>query len=920
MTWRELLSVGFDEGEPEAARWGAWGGIDGSTVHVEDGTGGIPGEGLFLVALAHPTGGGLTRSAREKLPPATAAGPARVHLTAYVSTAGASASIALECSRADGSDAGLAAPPVTEGRVQGGAGWQTVAATIQLPAGTATFRPVVTVDAPAADAWVGVTDVRVEVWEPATLTATTGLNLLGNGGFRSRDGLVRRPSSWIYDGNGLTLELSRVCAATEAELVLHDGDYMAADEALGGSTLVMKGAGGTDAHNWPKFHQTVPVLEARRYMVRALMAGSDGGEAYIFATPLGADATTPTGPDWYFRRPITGYPGGPELEGWAEVIGAMVTPPGTRFLRVAVMVTTAAGQPFLELFDEVGLYEEAVPDRWDIEDDAYRSSLPYPAVYLGPGTIDKPTRRYEHLVRSASWQLGRSWWFGSPEVGTCSVELEGDRHELVPGDVCSIARDPLGLLWTGRVDDVTVEEHVEAGEVVVTTRVSAVDATGWLAGTKLAGWAATAQPVDQRIVALYSKAGAIVTTRTMPSAVALPSSLGGTIGTAAAPVTALDRLDQDEREANAISQIGPDGVVRVLTRAALPADLAGVATPVPLVGDDAPVTLQLDRAAVGKVVNLWRFADGEELYTTAIPEGGTSASRYGTREYDCKGTKATASARYTAPMREVVARALPAFLVSVKVHRRAQPFAGLGPFDLVETRGEKLQALQLAHKVDPGSWVVTASLDATQTAIVGGPVDTTPPAPVRKRATVTLTANKDGYAVRTNSGSNSGNGASGNILVGLLGDGHLCRGFVAWASQTFLGRNRKVVSATLTLTTNRGGCMQWSTAPKITVKRVTATWSEGTHATACSFITGNALKYPGPGVTSTGQVTASIPAADSRAVNIRIDAIAQAWLDGSAQHGVGLFGASESSSANRAAFDASGSGRAKLVLVYEYDE
>jgi hypothetical protein len=63
-----------------------------------------------------------------------------------------------------------------------------------------------------------------------------------------------------------------------------------------------------------------------------------------------------------------------------------------------------------------------------------------------------------------------------------------------------------------------------------------------------------------------------------------------------------------------------------------------------------------------------------------------------------------------------------------------------------------------------------------------------------------------------------------------------------------------------------------------------------------------------------------IPAADSRAVSIRIDAIAQAWLDGSGQYGVRLTGASESSSNNRAAFDAAGSGKASLVLVYEYDE
>jgi hypothetical protein len=921
MTWRSRWGEGF--GDLDAADgWNLYGSANGRAL--EDGGGGIPSNnrGPFLVQQVDAAGGPGWVS-QDSPPDRFRVRPGEL-LRVRGWTVGAGDATLWRVGVAFFTAAGpwIDTPEATGGPAGGGA-WEAFEGTVTVPANAATGAVVLTAtpDPPNVNlGWRGWDELVVEAWEPASLLSTAGTNLLGNGGFRSRDGLVRQPSTWKYDAGTAVMTLARVCGEAEAAYVLADGDYMAADEALGGSSAILEGTGPASGAAYPQWRQTVAVTEARRYVLRGLLAGEDGTVAYVAAFPRKGDAVTPSGTETYLGGLLAGRPGGPERADWWELEGALVTPPGTRFLDVHVQVAATSPAHFRALFDQVGLYEEAAPDRWDIEDDAYRSSLPYPAVYIGPGTVDKPTKRYEHLVRSASWQLGRSWWFGSPEVGTASVELEGDRHEIVPGDVCSFARDPLGTLWVGRVDDVTLEERVEAGEVVALTRVSATDATGWLAGTKFAAWAGVAEPFAARLAKLYAKAGAVVSTKAMPSASSPADFTPATFGTAAAPIDGIELLEVHERSRNAISQLGPDGQLRYLVRDALPTDLSGVATPVPLVGDDAPTSAQLDRAAVGKVVNLWRFTDGEELYSDAIPEGGTSASRYGTREYDTKTTKAAGAPIYKPAMRAVVARALPAFLVTVKVHRRAQPFAGLGPFDLVEHGEYRLQALQLAHKVDPGSWVVTASLDATQTAIVGGAVETTPPAPVRKRATVTLTADKDGYAVRTNSGSNSGNGASGNFLVGLLADGHLCRGFVGFPRATFLGRNRKVVSATLTLTTNRGGCMQWGSAPKVLVDRVTATWSEGTHATACSFITGNSLKYPGPAATSSGRVTASIPAADSRAVNIRIDAIAQAWLDGASQYGVRLLGASESSANNRAAFDAAGSGRAKLVIVYEYDE
>jgi hypothetical protein len=154
------------------------------------------------------------------------------------------------------------------------------------------------------------------------------------------------------------------------------------------------------------FAQTIVVDEGRRYWVRGQLAGAPGTLAYVAAFPRARDGVTPSGTEWYFGGPMDPYPGGPEFDGWAEVGGPIVTPPGTRFLTVHVQVAVQPGAAFRGLFDQVGVYEETAPDRWDIEDDAYRGSRDYPVVYIA-------NRRYEHLTRSASWQLGRSWWFAT---------------------------------------------------------------------------------------------------------------------------------------------------------------------------------------------------------------------------------------------------------------------------------------------------------------------------------------------------------------------------------------------------------------------------------------------------------------------------------------------------------------------------
>jgi hypothetical protein len=810
----------------------------------------------------------------------------------------------VSCYRADGSAIGNTYPAsdwttLPQGR------WLTYTAEVVVPGDTAFVAPSLCTQSADGDvaSWHAWDNVTLETWEAETVAGLSGENLLENGGFRNGTNGWENVGNPLPGGGAWTYWNDAWGPST-----LADGDTNHPELEVG-STMSVGGTGDGTGILWPALGQLVPVTEGRQYVASCLMAGA--GESAPGLRFWWFDAAlAPIGDAEYASATGTA---GPELDTWGHAVRQLVAPPGAHYLRFDVYGNygNTAGSWSAVFFDQAGLYEGTVVPPWHNTGPAELGAKAYPKV-----TIDG--RQYAHLTRSASWRLGRSWWFAGPEAGTASLELVGDREDIVPGSRVVISGT--GPLFSGVVDDVIVEERATTDGVELSTRVTASDATAWLPETKLAGVAFVAEPLSARLVKLYQLAGASVSTRFLLP-VTTPDTVAETIGTAAAPVTALDELDRLERTSNAVAQLDAGGTLRVQPRAGLP---AGAILLMPsLVGDDCPFDARLDRSSVEKVVNLWRFTDGEEPYTATIPEGGTSAARYGTREYETKLPRSSSS-RYTAGMREVVARALPSYSVGVSILRRTSPVLPLGPFDYVRWRDDEWQLLELEHSVAPGRWEARLHLDATQDEIVGTPPPAEPPPPppaTRLRATVSPAIAGDAYVVRTPSGLNAGNGAGGVILVGRLGDDNLARGLVEWAGMTFLGKNRKVVSATLTLTTRRDGCMSYGSSPKVKVLRVTGSWSEGSYNASggCGFATSNAVKYPGPATTTTGAVSSTVPAVDGRSVAIRIDAIAQAWLDGSAQHGLMLQGHTESSSSYRCGFSATGSTRAKLSITYEYD-
>lgn len=141
----------------------------------------------------------------------------------------------------------------------------------------------------------------------------------------------------------------------------------------------------------------------------------------------------------------------------------------------------------------------------------------------------------------------------------------------------------------------------------------------------------------------------------------------------------------------------------------------------------------------------------------------------------------------------------------------------------------------------------------------------------------------------------AGSGVDDQIVVGYVG-GYRNRMAMKFASIPFAGVVR-IDKAELLLTTTTEVCCQFGSSPKVTAKRITGSWSEGTYSAACGFSTGNAVKYPGPATTSTGAVSKSVSGADNAAVTIDVTAIARAWQAGSAQNGIMLVSAGEDSSA-----------------------
>jgi hypothetical protein len=528
---------------------------------------------------------------------------------------------------------------------------------------------------------------------------------------------------------------------------------------------------------------------------------------------------------------------------------------------------------------------------------------------------------------SVTWNLGRTWWLADPEPGNAAVALNGRLEgtalaALKLGDPLSIRADPTGPLWTGWVDAITETTEPVDGELAYGLAIGASDAMSRILSVELyTSLALAAGDLSVRVAALAGAAGVPtpISVVVLPTTGALPQLAAVTLaGSTTTPLTLGEHLGACERASNAIVAVDRDGTFLVLPRARV----ASTPEVITLDDDSDPNRLERALATPDRVRNVFSIAG-------AVTTVATSVAKYGRRGYDVPAGVATTAPPYAPETLAALAEPAPFAVASIPVDSRTARAVALSPFAWcrVSTRpaDEYYQALALSWAATPGEWDLGVGLDRTQMSIAAPPIDPDPPNPIPPTtATVTDTfvCDKSAYVVHTTGGLDAGNGLSVDLLVGLLGDGNKARGLVRFALP-WRGKVVSVSNAKLRLTGGQTTCSAFGGSPSFRVLRNTAGWSAGTYATRCSFASGNAAVWPGPPVTTAGEVTAVAPGGAGAVRDIGVTEIVRAWSTGAANYGLQLRGASESSSANRAPIwskQAGASGdRPVLVVTYTYE-
>jgi len=172
------------------------------------------------------------------------------------------------------------------------------------------------------------------------------------------------------------------------------------------------------------------------------------------------------------------------------------------------------------------------------------------------------------------------------------------------------------------------------------------------------------------------------------------------------------------------------------------------------------------------------------------------------------------------------------------------------------------------------------------------PIDPTPPPTVQVVRTYACT--QAARVSLTSGNAKYGAGAADQIPVGSW-QGWQNRGLFAFASIPWAGVVR-VVSARVLATTTTQVNVGFGSAPKWTLRRITANWSEGS---ASSPSGSNAVVWPGPSSTSTGSVSETCPTSQQSRFATDCTAIARAWApasaggSGAAYRGIAAYSAGE---------------------------
>jgi len=149
------------------------------------------------------------------------------------------------------------------------------------------------------------------------------------------------------------------------------------------------------------------------------------------------------------------------------------------------------------------------------------------------------------------------------------------------------------------------------------------------------------------------------------------------------------------------------------------------------------------------------------------------------------------------------------------------------------------------------------------------PIDPSPPP--TQQVTRSYTSAKSSRIAKTSGGAKYGSGAEAELPVG---------SWTGWQNRALIefpisiADAKEIVSATLRLKTSSQVNIGFGSTPKVRVNRATAAWTEGTLTSPGS---GNAVVWPGPAYTSTGQAVHAVSDNEGATIDINVLAIVKAW-------------------------------------------
>lgn len=511
-------------------------------------------------------------------------------------------------------------------------------------------------------------------------------------------------------------------------------------------------------------------------------------------------------------------------------------------------------------------------------------------------------------------------YFGSIAPGAPVRLVGGDPGSFVP-------------VWTGWIDEATHDVATQRG------RIRCVDAIAQLAQSSVPDAAVLPNTLRARVRAVVAAVGLAAVIPVVPESTDPDAAGDPPVAPFSGKATAAWTVIQDAAlDALTLVWLDPAGVLQFTSWGGLPD--AVVSLGCPPAGEDparwisglSTIIYGMAAAPIRNQVRAYSAGTTWQPYVADAP----SIARYGARPLDVDRVVpdfATWSARILADRADA---GLAVTLGEVRPYTAAELSALLaigatGPqiiriadADHPPAIDDDVGIIGTTGRMTTAGWsfrYVTAiprtEWDEVEPPPVVPPIP--PPDPYHTETRVYV-ATSDALLALTSGGSKYGAGAANSLPVGTW-SGWTYRAAIQLPSIPWT-KVRRVVSATLRLTTSTQVRIGFGSSPTIEVQRITGSWSAGSSSSPSGS---NSVVYPGPATTSAGAVRKNMTTSQSTAQDIRIDAIATAWAPSSvggssaAQRGVMLLPGSGSGADTTEVWpvEQGGSARPQLTLVVE---